>query len=70
MAQQAVQIGAADYETLDLMRQVRRQVGSCELMTSPRAVASQAVCKATEDWAELVTGDPKHFWDVRNADGG
>jgi hypothetical protein len=66
-AEQAAQISVADYETLDLMRQVRRQVGSCELMTNPRAIASQAVYKAIEEWAELVTGKPKYFHDVRNS---
>jgi hypothetical protein len=65
-AEQAAQISALDYETLELMRPLRLRVGGNELRENPRAVASQAVWTAIEKWAEVVTGDPQYFWDVRN----
>ncbi|WP_445493133.1 hypothetical protein [Rhodopseudomonas sp. RCAM05734] len=62
----AAQISTADLDMLEQLRTVRRYVGGSQLIDTPRAIASYELWLAIEKWAEVVTGQPQYFWDVRN----
>ena len=65
-AEQAAQLSANDLEMLELMRKLRIHVGGCELTPGPRAAACHALWLQIENLAEVITGKPRYFWDVRN----
>ncbi|MDB5621078.1 MAG: hypothetical protein JWQ24_5316 [Tardiphaga sp.] len=68
-AELAAQPSAADVEMLELMRRLRPYVSGCELLDNPRAVACHALWREIEIMAEVITGNPQYFWDLRNSHG-
>lgn len=66
-AEQAAELSPIDKEMLDLMGQLRRYVGGNQLIDNPRAKACYALWLDIENLAEVITGKPEYFWDVRNS---
>ncbi len=68
-AERAAELTPNEREMLELMGKLRVYVGGCELIPGRRAEASHALWLQIESLAEVITGKPRYFWDVRNPTG-